>query len=188
MTDETLPTRTVTFRGTPYALAGNLPEVGLVVPAFRLTRWWDATRIEVTLEETLSAGLPMLFSVVQSVDAPISRLQAKTFDLKLEEFEGAVLGAQISSDLPNTINRFLQQEDILRLDGLSDYYDQNFGRSFGVLLEEPRVLTRAVFVIDWKGVLRYAEVVPEITQQPDYDAAIAVLRQLVVNAPGAIPS
>ena len=100
MTDETLPTRTVTFRGTPYALAGNLPEVGLVVPAFRLTRWWDATRIEVTLEETLSAGLPMLFSVVQSVDAPISRLQAKTFDLKLEEFEGAVLGAQISSDLP----------------------------------------------------------------------------------------
>ena len=57
-----------------------------------------------------------------------------------------------------------------------------------MLLEEPRVLTRAVFVIDWKGVLRYAEVVPEITQQPDYDAAIAVLRQLVVNAPGAIPS
>jgi len=186
MTDEARSTRSVTFRGTSYALEGAVPEVGLVVPEFRLWRWLEATRIEVTLEATLSAGLPVLFSVVQSVDAPISRLQAKTFDLRLAEFEGTVLGAQVSSDLPNTISRFLQQEDILRLDGLSDYYDQNFGRSFGVLIEEPRILTRAVFVIDWKGVLHHAEVVPEITQQPDYDAAIAVLRRIVVNAPGAI--
>jgi len=186
MTDETATPRCVTFRETAYTLAGAVPEIGQVVPNFRLSKWLDATRIEVTLDDTLSAGLPVLFSVVQSVDAPISRLQAKTFDLKLAEFEGAVVGAQVSSDLPNTINRFLYQEDILRLDGLSDYFDQNFGRAFGVLIEEARILTRAVFVIDWQGVLHHAEVVPEITQQPDYESAIAVLRRLVVNAPGAI--
>lgn len=188
MTEEMPAARVVTFHGDAYALEGCVPNAGATVPEFRLTRWWNAVRIEFTLEDAMAAGLPVLFSVVQSVDAPISRLQAKTFDLKLAEFGGAVLGLQISSDLPLTINRFFQQEEITRLVGLSDYYDRNFGRSFGVLMEEPRILTRAVFVTDWKGVLRHAEVVPEITQQPDYEAAIAVLRQLVVDAPGAIAS
>ena len=81
--------------------------------------------------------------------------------------------------------RFLKNEEIYHLDGYSDYYDQNFGRSFGVLMEEPRVLARAVFVADWNGILHYAEVVPEITQEPDYESPINILRDLVVNAPGA---
>jgi thiol peroxidase len=153
--------------------------MGAVVPGFRLSRWWDASRIEVTLEDALAAGRPVLFSVVQSVDAPISRLQVKTFDLKLAEFQGAVTGLQISSDLPITINRFFREEGITRLVGLSDYHSQNFGRSYGVLIDEPRILTRAVFVADRKGVLRHAEVLPEITLEPDYEAALTVLRELV---------
>lgn len=178
--------RVVTFRGESYALAGSPPELGAVVPDFRVTRWWNAVRIEISLADVLAPGLPVLFSVVQSVDAPISRLQANNFDLKLAEFKGAVVGLQISSDLPITINRFFRQEEITRLQGLSDYYDQNFGRAYGVLIEEPRILTRAVFVTDWKGVLRHAEIVPELTREPDYDAALAVLRELVVDAPGAV--
>lgn len=185
MTDETLMARIVTFRGEPSALAGTVPEMGAVVPDYRLSRWWDASRIEVTLEGTLAAGLPVLFSVVQSVDGPVSQLQVKTFDLKLAEFQGGVIGLQISSDLPITINRFFRQEGITQLVGLSDYHNQNFGRSYGVLIEEPRILTRAVFVTDRKGVLRYAEVLPEITNEPDYEAALAVLRKLVDDAAGA---
>ena len=175
----------ITFRGEPFVLAGTTPTLGNPIPDFNLTSWWNGTRIETSLDTLQAAGLPLLFSVVQSVDAPVSRLQAKNFDLRLAEFGGAVFGLQISSDLPLTLNRFLKNEEIYHLDGYSDYYDQNFGRSFGVLMEEPRVLARAVFVADWNGILHYAEVVPEITQEPDYESPINILRDLVVNAPGA---
>lgn len=176
---------TITFRGEPFVLAGTQPTLGEEIPDFSLTSWWEGRRVETNLDSLRNAGLPILFSVVQSVDAPISRLQAKNFDLKLAEFGGAVFGLQISSDLPFTLNRFRENEEIYYLDGLSDYYDQNFGRSFGVLMEEPRVLARAVFVADWNGILHYAEVVPEITHEPDYESPINILRELVVNAPGA---
>jgi len=180
MTDDTFPpARFVTFRGAACSLAGTIPKLGAVIPRFRLSRWWDAERIEVTLEDAMVAGRPILLSVVQSVDGPVSRVQAKTFDTQLAEFDGAVTGLQISSDLPITINRFFRQEEITRLVGLSDYHDQNFGRAYGVLIEEPRILTRAVFVADRNGVLRHAEILPEITLEPDYEAALAMLRGLV---------
>ena len=184
MNNETPTARFVRFRGAVCSLAGTVPALGAVVPDFRLSRWWDAERIEVTLDDALAARRPMLLSVVQSVDGPVSQVQVKTFDRQLAEFQGHVTGLQISSDLPITINRFFRQEEITQLVGLSDYYDQNFGRAYGVLIEEPRILTRAVFVADWNGVLRHAEILPEITLEPDYEAAIAVLRSLVEETPG----
>lgn len=187
MTDKTSPpARFVTFRGAAYSLAGTIPRLGAVIPGFRLSRWWDAEWTEVTLQDALAAGRPMLLSVVQSVDGPVSQLQAKTFDAQLAEFQGAVTAIQISSDLPITINRFFRQEEITRLVGLSDYHDQNFGRAYGVLIEEPRILTRAVFVADRKGVLRHAEILSEITLKPDYEAALAVLRGLVKETSAAV--
>jgi thioredoxin-dependent peroxiredoxin len=186
MTDETPLARIVRFRGAVCSLAGTVPALGAVVPDFRLSRWWDAERINVTLESALAVGRPMLFSVVQSVDGHVSQVQVKTFDRQLAEFQGRVTGLQISSDLPITINRFFRQEEITHLVGLSDYYDQNFGRAYGVLIDEAKILTRAVFVADRKGVLRHAEILPEITLEPDYDAALAVLRSLVEDAPAPV--
>lgn len=174
--------RTVTFRGEPYTLVGELPALGTIAPDFSLYSWWNATKVEITRTGLLANGMPLLLSVVQSLDAPISRLQAKNFDLLMQNFADVAIGVQVSSDLPFTINRFFVQEEIGCLMGCSDYFDRNFGHSYGVLLEEPAILTRAVFVIDRGGIVRHVEVVPEITMEPNYDEAMAALANLIDTA------
>jgi thiol peroxidase len=174
--------RTVTFRGEPYALVGEVPAVGAPAPDFTLYSWWNATKIEITRASLLANGMPLLLSVVQSLDTPISRLQAKNFDLLMQDFADLVVGVQVSSDLPFTINRIFVQEELGILMGCSDYFDRNFGRSYGVLLEEAAILTRAVFVIDKDGIIRHVEVVPEITAEPDYHGAMTALAKLIDTA------
>lgn len=174
--------RTVTFRGEPYALVGEVPAVGSPAPDFTLYSWWNATKVEITRASLLANGMPLLLSVVQSLDTPISRLQAKNFDLLMQDFADLVVGVQVSSDLPFTINRIFVQEELGLLMGCSDYFDRNFGRSYGVLLEEAAILTRAVFVIDKDGIIRHVEVVPEITAEPDYHGAMTALAKLIDTA------
>ncbi len=174
----------ITFRGEPYALSGVIPEVGAPAPDFHLHSWLNATRVEISLADFLANGLPLLLSVFASFDTPVSRLQAKVFDNRLRGFGEAVLGVQISSDLPFTINRAFRNEELIATVGASDYYDRNFGRAYGVLLEDSAVLARAVFVIDRGGILRHAEVSDEVTFEPDYDAAIAVLESLATEGEG----
>jgi len=83
------------------------------------------------------------------------------------------------------LNRFKETERLKHLMGLSDYLDQSFGRAFGVVIEEPLILARAVFVIDAAGVVQYEEVVPEITDEPDYAAAMTTLKTLLPERPAA---
>ncbi len=169
----------ITFRGEPYALSGVIPEVGSPAPDFRLHSWLNATRVEISLSDFLANGVPLLLSVFASFDTPISRLQAKVFDNRLRAFGEAVLGVQISSDLPSTVTRAFRNEELIATVGASDYFDRNFGRAYGVLLEDSAVLARAVFVIDGAGIVRYAEVPGEVTCEPNYDAALSVLESLL---------
>jgi thiol peroxidase len=173
------PRSFITFHGEPYALSGVIPEVGSPAPDFILHSWLNATRVEITLSDFLANGVPLLLSVFASFDTPVSRLQAKIFDNKLRPFGDAVLGVHISSDLPFTINRAFRMEELRSTVGVSDYFNRNFGRSYGVLLEDSAVLARSVFIIDAAGILRYAEVPEEITFEPDYDAALSVLESLL---------
>lgn len=168
-------TRSVTFRGESFALAGELPAIGEPAPHFTVCVWHNATKVDVTLQSLLASGRPLLVSVFASVDTPVSRLQLKNFDNALAQFGDLATGVQISSDLPFTIRRVFGNEEIDCFMGLSDYLDRNFGRAYGVLLAESQVLARAVFVIDGKGMLRYAEVLPEVTCEPDYLAALDAL-------------
>ena len=77
------------------------------------------------------------------------------------------------------MNRFCGAEDIKSMRSGSDYMDRNFGTHWGVLIDELKILARAVFVLDSKGVVQYAEVVKEVASEPDYDAALAALQKLV---------
>lgn len=117
-------------------------------------------------------------SVITSVDTPVGRVRSRKFDKLLRPFRKVVTGALINSDRAVTLNRFKEIEQVKVLTGLSDYFDQSFGRAFGVAIEEPLVLARAVFVIDAAGVVQYEEVVPEITDEPDYAAAMAAIETL----------
>jgi thioredoxin-dependent peroxiredoxin len=85
----------------------------------------------------------------------------------------------VSLDLPFAQNRFCGGENIKNLRAASDYQDRNFGNSYGTLIEELKILSRAIFVLDKDGKVAYAEYVPEVASEPNYDAALdAVKKQL----------
>ena len=174
----------ITFQGESFALMGEVPEVGMPSPDFRL--WYFNKGEEggpIGKDDLLERGKPLLLSVITSVDTPIGKLQARTFDKLLRPIHNGVTAVLVSSDLPFTLNRFKETERLKHLMGLSDYFDQSFGRAFGVVIEEPLILARAVFVIDAAGVVQYEEVVPEITDEPDYAAAMAALKSLLPQKP-----
>ena len=176
--------KTITFQGEAFALLGQVPEVGTPAPDFRL--WYFNKGEEggpTGRDDLLERGRPLLLSVITSVDTPVGKIQARTFDKLLRPIHEDVTAVLVSSDLPFTLNRFKETERLKHLMGLSDYLDQSFGRAFGVVIEEPLILARAVFVIDAAGVVQYEEVVPEITDEPDYAAAMAALKSLLPQKP-----
>jgi len=176
--------RLITFLGEEYALLGEAPAVGLPAPDFRL--WYFNKGEEggpIGKDDLLERGKPLLLSVITSVDTPVGKIQARKFEKLVRPIHEDVTAVLVSSDLPFTLNRFRETERLKHLMGLSDYFDQSFGRAFGVVIEEPLILARAVFVIDAAGVVQYEEVVPEITDEPDYAAAMAVLKSLLPRNP-----
>jgi thiol peroxidase len=106
-------------------------------------------------------------------------VQTKTFNKRLAALGDKINALTVSLDLPFAMNRFCGAEDIKAMHSGSDYMDRAFGRDFGVLIDELKILARAVFVLDAKGVVQYAQVVKEVASEPDYDAAIAALEKLV---------
>jgi thiol peroxidase len=176
--------REITFRGVTHALGGDAVSVGDPAPDFRL---WYFNKGEgggpIGRDELLERGRPLLLSVITSVDTPVGKIQARKFEKLLRPIHEDVTAVLVSSDLPFTLNRFKEAERLKHLMGLSDYLDQSFGRTFGVVIEEPLILARAVFVVDAAGVVQYEEVVPEITDEPDYVAAMAALKSLLPQKP-----
>ena len=85
----------------------------------------------------------------------------------------------MSLDLPFAMNRFCGAESIQSMRSGSDYMDRNFGKHWGVLIDELKILARAVFVLDSAGVVQYAQVVTEVASEPEYDAAIEALEKLI---------
>jgi thioredoxin-dependent peroxiredoxin len=172
--------RTIMFRGVTHPLGGEAVSVGEPARDFRL---WYFNKGEdggpCGRDDLLERGRPLLLSVISSVDTPVGKLQARRFEKLLRPIHEDVTAVLVSSDLPFTLNRFKETERLKHLMGLSDYFDQSFGRAFGVVIEEPLILARAVFVIDAAGVVQYEEVVPEITDEPDYAASMAVLKSLL---------
>ena len=167
----------ITFHGDPYALSGSPLPVGSPAPDFMLVQFEAGVQRVIDRQTLLDAGKPVLLSIITSVDTPVGSLQAKTFDTLLQEFSGRVTALLVSSDLPFTLNRFREAEHLRCLEGGSDYYG-TFGEAYGVRIEEPRILTRAVFVLDQECFVRYEQVVDEITTEPDYAAAMAALAAL----------
>jgi thioredoxin-dependent peroxiredoxin len=176
--------REITFRGVTHSLGGDTVSVGEPAPDFRL--WYFNKGEEggpTGRDDLLAQGRPVLLSVITSVDTPIGKIQARKFEKLLRPIHADVTAVLVSSDLPFTLNRFKETERLKHLMGLSDYFDQSFGRAFGVVIEEPLILARAVFVIDAAGVVQYEQVVPEITDEPDYASAMAALKSLLPQKP-----
>jgi thiol peroxidase len=167
-------TGAVTFKGNPLTLAGEALQVGQPAPDFVLHAFEDGQMNTVTKADL--AGKPAFISVVPSLDTPVCQIQTKNFNQQLASLGDQINALTVSLDLPFAQNRFCGAEDISNLRSASDYQDRSFGLNWGMLIDELKILARGVFVLDANGVVAYAEVVPEVTDEPNYDAALAAVK------------
>lgn len=166
-------TGVVTFQGKPLTLIGPELKIGDKAPDFTVL---DKELNEKGLSDY--SGKIKVISVTPSLDTPVCDMQARRFNEEATKLPEEVVVLNISMDLPFAIARFCTAAGIEKVEVLSDHRDASFGKSYGVLIKELRLLTRAVFIIDKEDVIRYIEIVPEITNQPDYERALSALKQL----------
>lgn len=164
---------TVTFKGNSVNLAGSALKPGDSAPDFATLKVLD----KVTLADTPAKA--RLFSVVPSLDTPVCSTQTKKFDDGLKSLGDSVAAYTVSLDLPFAQKRFCTAENVATMQTLSDVHDHSFGKNWGVLIESGlplKLLARAVFVVDKNGKVTYAQYVPEVTGEPDYNAALEALK------------
>jgi thiol peroxidase len=164
-------TGVVTLQGNPLTLLGPDLTVGDAAPDFRVV---DAQFGEVALRDF--KGKTILISAVPSLDTPVCSIQTKRFNDAAEKLPASVVVLTISQDLPFAQARFCGAENIRKIKVLSDHVHREFGERFGVLIKENALLARSVWVVSPEGRITYRQVVPELTQEPDYDAALAAVK------------
>ncbi|MFM8415800.1 MAG: thiol peroxidase [Planctomycetota bacterium] len=165
----------VTFKGNPLTLVGEEVKVGAPAPDFDLTFFKDGMQ---HVRKADLVGKPTIISVVPSLDTPVCQVQTKTFNQRLAALGDTINALTVSLDLPFAMSRFCGAESITAMRTGSDYMNRDFGKAWGLLIDELKILARAVFVLDREGVVRYAQVVKEVAEEPNYDAALAALEKL----------
>ncbi len=168
-------TGVITFKGNPMTLAGEGLAVGAAAPEFQL-HYADAGIQTLTLADL--KGKPSIISVVPSLDTPTCAVQTKRFNEELASLGDKINAVTVSRDLPFAQARFCGAEDI-KMRTASDYQTHAFGTDWGLTIEELKLLTRAVFVLNADGEIAHKEIVAEVTEEPDYATAMAALRMLV---------
>ena len=148
----------ITFKGNPMTLAGARLAVGQPAPDFTL-HFFDDGMQEITLADL--KGKP------------------SRFNADLAALQGKVNAVTVSCDLPFAQARFCGGADIANIRVASDYQERAFGTGWGTLIEELKLLARAVYVLDADGTIVHEQIVPEVTDEPDYDAALAALNKLL---------
>lgn len=163
----------VTFKGNPLTLVGPELKPGDKAPDFEAI---DKTMSPVTLAST--SGSVRIFSVVPSLDTPVCDMQTKRFNEASPKLEGVKVYT-VSMDLPFAQSRWCGQFGVDEIVMLSDHKEGSFGRAYGTLIAEWRILSRAIFVVDKDDVIRHVEYVKEVADHPNYDAAVEAARKLV---------
>jgi thiol peroxidase len=162
----------ITLHGSPVHTAGNLPEVGSSIKNFRLI---NSDLKEKTNEDYASKR--KIFNIFPSIDTGVCAEAARKFNEKAADLENTVV-INVSKDLPFALSRFCAAEGLDNVESLSDFRG-TFGDDYGVTIEDSPMqglLSRAVIVADENGKVVYTEQVPEIAQEPNYEAALSALK------------
>ena len=163
----------VTFQGNPLTLVGEPVGVGQTVPDF-VALANDLS--EVHLAEL--RGKICVLMTVPSLDTSVCDLQVRRFNTEAASLGDDVVVLAISMDLPFAQARWCGAADVANVRTLSDHRDAAAGRALGVLIDELRLLARSVFVVDREGTVAYKQIVGELTDEPDYDEALAAVARL----------
>jgi thiol peroxidase len=160
------------MKGNPLTLVGPALKPGDKAPDFALLN----NQLQ-PVKLSNSAGKVRLLSVVPSLDTPVCSIQTQTFDRELAAMGDAVKSYTISADLPFAQGRFCTEHKIANTETLSDHRTLAFGEAYGLAIKDLRLLARAVVVVDKQDKIRYLQLVPEVTQEPDYSKAMAALKE-----------
>ncbi|TLD96564.1 thiol peroxidase [Helicobacter jaachi] len=163
----------VKFKGTPAQLSPNTIKVGDNAPQVSLTSK-DLEQVKVGG----ASGKYQIINVVPSLDTGVCSAQTRRFNKEAASLPNTSVYA-ISLDLPFAQGRFCSSEGINNLTTLSDFVSKDFGKAYGLILESSPLtglLTRAVIVVNPEGKVVYTEICDEITQEPDYEKALAAVR------------
>ncbi len=167
-------TGVITFKGNPVTLLGPELKTGAAAPEFKVV---DNGLQPVTLAD--SQGKVRLITVVPSLDTPVCDTMTRKFNEEAAKLPENVVVYTVSLDLPFAQKRWCGNAGIEKVKTLSDYQERSFGLNYGLLIDELKLLARAVLVIDQKGTIAYQEIVKEVTAEPDYTAALAAARALL---------
>jgi thioredoxin-dependent peroxiredoxin len=164
----------ITFKGGPLTLAGNEVKVGDAAPDAALLGN-DLSPVQISSYR----GKVVILSVVPSLDTPVCDIQTRQFNQRGAALSKDVEILTVSMDLPFAQARWCGAAGVQRVRTLSDHRDASFGNAYGLLIKELRLLARAVLVVDRGGKITYLQIVPEVTSEPDYEAALAAAKKLV---------
>ena len=165
---------TILFRGTPLPLSGKGIRVGDSLRAVFLTRF-DLSMI--LLAE--APGSVRVISVVPSIDTKVCEQQTHYLSEKNQGLDQRVRLITISIDTPFAQQRFAKEALISNVEFLSDYREAQFGKTHGLFLEGPHVLSRAIMVVDAMNVIRHLQVTPDLGQLPDMEKAFQMAQSLI---------
>lgn len=163
----------VTFKGNPVTILGKAPKVGDTAP--------DFTALSSSLEPVKLSdfdGKVKVIAIYPSIDTGICAAQNRRFNKEADSLDGVAV-LSISVDLPFAQSRFCAAEGLKNIITLSDHKELDFGSKYGFVIEELRLLARGTVIIGKDNKIKYVEYVPEIAQEPDYDAALKVIKELI---------
>ncbi len=165
---------TTKFKGTDVELLGNEVNVGDKAPEVTVVNSDGLGDVTVGGAQ----GKKQLIIVVPSLDTGVCATETRNFNAKAADLKD-VITTIVSLDLPFAAGRFCSAEGINNLTVTSDFRNKDFANAYGVLLGGSvlaGVTCRAIFVVDENGIVTYKEIVPEITEEPNYDAALAAVK------------
>jgi thiol peroxidase len=158
------------FKGNPLTVIGNEVKVGQKAPDFSVLA---GDLSPVTLAS--SKGKTRLIVAVPSLDTPVCDAETRRFNEEAAKMSGVEV-IVVSMDLPFAQGRFCQTAGIKNVKTVSDHRDASFGKAYGALIKELRLLARSIFVVDASDKVTYVEYVPEVTSHPNYEAALNALK------------
>jgi len=163
----------ITMKGQPLTLLGNELKVGEPAPDF------EALNNDLSPVKLSSfRGKVCIISSVPSLDTSVCDTMTRRFNEEAGNLGDDVVVLTISMDLPFAQKRWCGAAGVKNVQTLSDHRDASFGTAFGVLIKELRLLARAVFVVDKEGIVRYVQIVSELTSEPDYEAVLTVAKEV----------
>jgi thiol peroxidase len=168
----------ITFKGGPLTLVGKQVQPGDKAPDFTVRKGLTPDS-EYTL--ATDAGKTRILNVVPSLDTSVCDLQTRRFNQEAAGLGPDAAIVTISMDLPPAQARWCAAAGVENLTMTSDYYARSFAEAYGLWIEELGLLARTVIIIDPDGIVRYVQLVPEVAEEPNYEAVLIAAREVIAE-------